>query len=222
MKSLIFDSGPLISLTMNGMLPILEKLKKEFPGDFIITPQVRKEVVNKPMSISKYKFEAIRVQDLIDKGILELSSKCIKDTLLEKETNALMKIINSVFSTRYEKINLVHEGEVSCLAFSKLCRNENAIVIDERTIRMLIESPKNLKDLMERKLHTEIKIDNKKLFNLFGFKFIRSSELIYIAYKKSLIELKKNKENLEAMLYALKFTGTAISSKEIKEIKALA
>jgi len=87
---------------------------------------------------------------------------------------------------------------------------------------MLIEAPKNLKDLMERKLNTEIKIDNKKLFNLFGFKFIRSSELIYIAYKKSLIELKKNKENLEAMLYALKFTGTAISSKEIKEIKALA
>jgi len=142
--------------------------------------------------------------------------------MIEKETRNLMKIINSAFSTRYEKINLVHEGEVSCLAFSNLYGKENVIITDERTIRMLIEAPKNLKDLMERKLNTEIKIDNKKLFNLLKFKLIRSSELIYIAYKKNLIELKKNKENLEAMLYALKFTGTAVSSKEIEEIKSLA
>ena len=32
MKYLIFDAGPIISLTMNGMLPIIEKLKGVFDG----------------------------------------------------------------------------------------------------------------------------------------------------------------------------------------------
>ncbi len=222
MKYLIFDAGPLISLTMNGMLPILEKLKKEFNGEFIMTPQVKKEVVDKPMHITKYKFEAIRIKNLIEKGVIKMSSHYIKDDLIEMETNKMMKTINSSFKTKYEKINLVHGGEVSCLAFAKLCKKENAIVTDERTIRMLIEAPKNLEKLMERKLSAEITIDHKKLFNLFGFKFIRSSELIYIAYKKNLLGFKKTKEVLEAMLYALKFKGTAVSSKEIDEIKSLA
>src|SRR3989344_5329454 len=36
MKYLIFDAGPLINFSMNGLLPMLEKLKKEFKGQFII------------------------------------------------------------------------------------------------------------------------------------------------------------------------------------------
>ena len=43
-----------------------------------------------------------------------------------------------------------------------------------------------------------------------------------MAYKKNLLGLEKNSDVLDAMLYALKFTGTAVSSKEINEIKSLA
>ncbi len=209
-------------MTMNGMLPILERLKEKFDGKFILTPQVKKEVVDKPMNINKYKFEAIRVKNLISKGILKMSSDCISDNKIEKEMRSMMRIINSAFKTRFEKIKLVHEGEVSCLAFAKLCGEENAIVTDERTVRMFIEAPEKLAKLMERKLNSKINIDDKKLFDLPDFKFIRSSELIYMAYKKNILGFKRSKEILEAMLYALKFKGTAVSSKEIQEIKALA
>ncbi|MCK5294397.1 MAG: hypothetical protein KAJ49_07085, partial [Arcobacteraceae bacterium] len=52
------------------------------------------------------------------------------------------------------------------------------------------------------------------------FKFIRSTELIYVAHKKDILRL-KGAENLSAVLYALKYKGCAISGREIQEIKKL-
>ena len=45
-KYLIFDSGPLINFAMNGILHVLERLKKEFDGEFIITKEVKKEIID--------------------------------------------------------------------------------------------------------------------------------------------------------------------------------
>ena len=53
------------------------------------------------------------------------------------------------------------------------------------------------------------------------YRFIRSAELMYLAYKKGLLQ-EKTKEFLDAVLFALKFKGTAISSDEIDEIKRMA
>jgi hypothetical protein len=53
------------------------------------------------------------------------------------------------------------------------------------------------------------------------FKFIRSSELVYVAYKKGIINLGNNKKVLEALLYATKFKGSSISFEEINELKRL-
>jgi hypothetical protein len=94
--------------------------------------------------------------------------------------------------------------------------------VDERTTRVMIESPEALKKIMEKKLHTEIKVNLSEIKKLKSFKFIRSSELIYIAYKHGLLDYKKDKSVLDAMLYSVKFHGTAISSKEIEDIKSLA
>jgi len=221
MKYLIFDAGPIISLTMNGLLPVLEKLKKEFNGEFVITPAVEKEIVDKPMKIKKYKFEAVLVKDLLDRGVLKLSSEFINNGKVDKETKRLMKIVNGVFLGREGKINLIQEGEASCLAFSNLCNHDNVIVADERSVRMMVEAPDNLKGLLERKLSTDLKVNYNNLKNLKGFRFIRSPELLYIAYKKDLLGIKKTKELLDAVLYALKFKGAAISSKEIEEMKGL-
>ncbi len=222
MKYLIFDAGPLISLAMNGLLDVLEKLKKEFNGEFIITTQVKKEVVDRPARIKQYALESFRMKDLLDKGVLKLASKFVANNQIEKETMRILKITNSVFQTRGENIELVQEAEASCLAFSNLCNAENVIVIDERTTRMLTESPQNLQKLMEGKLHTKIKPNKKNLEQLKNFKFIRSTELVYIAYKKNLIPLKDGKELLDALLYGLKYKGTAISSGEIEVMKSLA
>src|SRR3989344_3052577 len=135
MKYLIFDSGPIISLTMNGLLPILEKLKNNFKGEFIITPQVKREVIDRPLEIKKYSLEALQVKDLLDRNVFKLSSEIISDQKLEKEIKRILKIANGILRTEQtgEKIKIIQEGEAACLAFSNLCNSENVIVIDERT-----------------------------------------------------------------------------------------
>ncbi len=224
MKYIIFDTGPLISLTMNGLLPVLEKLRQNFNGEFVITPHVKEEVIDRPMKIKKYKFEAIKIKDLIDKKILKYSSDFISNNVLEREMKKIMRLGNGILRSKKngKKIPIIHKGEASCIAFAKLCKCENVIVIDERTTRLLAESPQNLKKLIERKVHTKISLENSLANEFKTFKFIRSPELMVVAYKKNLIPLKKDKQVLDALLYSLKYKGAAISSKEIEAMKQLA
>ena len=56
MKYLIFDSGPLINYSMNGSLHIIERLKKEFKGEFLITKEVKKEIIDNPKKIKRFEF----------------------------------------------------------------------------------------------------------------------------------------------------------------------
>jgi len=222
MKYLIFDAGPIISLTMNGMLPVIEKLEV-FDGEFILTPYVKNEVVDRPMKIKKFELEAIQVKDLIDRGIFKMSGDVVSNQKLDGEVKRILKIVNGVLRTAQtgEKIKILHKGEAACLAFSNLCGAENVIVVDERTTRLLTEAPQNLKKMMEKKLHTPLKVELPLLDELGKFKFIRSAELLFIAYKKNLFRIKKNKNLLDALLYGVKFKGAAISSQEIEEMKKL-
>ena len=223
MKYLIFDAGPIISLTMNGMLPIIEKLKSVFPGEFILTPAVKKEVVDKPMKIKKFKLEAVRVRDMIERGVFKMSSDVIPDNRLNNEMKRIMKTANGVLRTTAtgEKMKIIQDGEAACMAFAKLCKCDNVIVIDERTARMLVEAPQNLEKLMEKKLHTPLDAELSLLDKLKGIKFIRSAELLFVAFKKGLIPIKKSRELLDGLLYGVKFKGCAISSGEIEEMKKL-
>lgn len=223
MKYLIFDAGPIISLTMNGMLPVLEKLKEAFPKiEFILTPAVKREIVDKPMGIKKYKLEAMQVADMIERGIFTMSDKVVPNSKLAKEKNRILKTANGVLrsTNTKEKISIIHDGEASCLAFAGLCGCENLIVIDERTTRMLSEAPKDLEKMMERKLHTPLDATLSLLDGMKDFRFIRSAELLYVAWKKGLIGNKK-KDWLDALLYGVKFKGCAIASSEIEGMKKL-
>ena len=222
-KFLIVDAGPFISLTLNGMLYVFENLKKKFPEiKIIITSQVKKEVIDRPFKIKKYELEAIKITDLLDKKILTLSSEFVQNRLLEKETSAIIKSADSLLTGAGEIIRPIQEGEASCLAFSKLCGKENLIAIDERTTRLLTESPESLQNLMEKKTHMKLNFNGKNLKDFKNFRYIRSSELLFIAYKNDLLGLKKDKQILDAVLYSVKFKGTAVSSKEIEEMKTLA
>jgi len=209
---------------MSGMLSVLETLKKSFDGEFVITPQVRREIIDQPKKIKKFKLEAIQVENLFEKGVLKLSSEFVSNNKVEKETQRLLKLTNSFLRSADsgEKISIIHEGEASCIAFSNLCKEENVIVIDERSTRWISEAPKDLETLMEKKLHTPLNADFSMVKEFSKIKYIRSAELIFVAFKKGLIPLKKNRDLLDAMLYGLKFNGTAISSSEIEEMKTLA
>ncbi len=223
-KVLIFDAGPIINFSINGMLDILEKLKNSFNGKFIITEAVKKEVVDHPINVPRFELGAIRVQALIDKGVLELSSSLnIDNEIITKETFRLMNIANHYIFSRGSWVNIMSDGEASCLALSNELNKkdiENIIAIDERTTRILAEKPENLQKIISEKIHANVKAELSNLEEFSNFRFIRSTELVYIAYKKGLLDI-QGKKALEAALYATKYKGSSVTFEEIDEIKRL-
>lgn len=224
MKILILDSGPLINLSMNGLLHLLKKLKESSEVEIIITSEVYKEVVKRPIGIPRFELGAIRIKNLIKNGTIKTPKFLeIDEEQIISETNQILGIINSAIKMKRKPIDVVSPGETSCLALSKILSEkniENIIGIDERTTRLLFEKPKNLEKIMSRKLHRDVKINLDILKKVGNFKFIRSSEIVYVSYKKGLTELKDSKA-LEALLYATKFKGTSISWEELDVMKKL-
>ena len=93
---------------------------------------------------------------------------------------------------------------------------KNVVAVDERTTRMLAEKPENLEKLFRKKLHTKVTLVKENFKPFEGFRFIRSAELIYVAYKKGIVKMRDHV--LDALLHAVKSKGCAISGDEIKEI----
>ncbi len=223
-KAIIFDSSAIINFTMNGLLSEFRELKKIFDGKFLITKEVREEVIEKPMRIKRFKLEALKIKELLAEKILEMPSDSgIDENKISKMTREIINLANNTFFGHGNAIHIIDSGEASCLALSKLLNEKgvkNVLVVDERTLRILGEKPENLLALLNKKLHTEIE-SKEENFNFFrDFRFIRSTELIYIAYKKGIVKL-KNHEVLDALLYAMKFNGCSISDDEISEIEKI-
>ena len=223
-KAIIFDASTLISLSMNGLFDELKDLKNIFGGKFLITKDVKREIIDKPLTIKRFELEALRLKDLLDRGILEMpSSLNIDEKEIYKEVERIKNIANNTFKAKNSNLYLIDSREASCLVLSKILSDKkvkNIVAVDERTIRMLCEKPDNLKKLLEKKLHTSISAVESNFKYFSGFKFIRSSELLYISYKKGLVKL-KGPIILDALLYAVKFKGCAISDEEIKEIERI-
>ena len=220
-KAVIFDSSTIINLALNSMLGILHPLKESFGGNFLITSIVKKEIIDVPLSQKRFELEALQISNLIEKGVIEISSP----PGLEKETENSLNIGNSIFEADGEEIKILHGGESSCFALAKLLKNDYDIIlgIDERTARLLSEKPENLRKLFEKKLHTDVSADMSKVSYFSGFNIIRSSEILFVAYKKGLIELPANAETaIDALLFAARFKGCSISYEEIERAKVLA
>ena len=224
MKVLILDSGPLINLSMNGLLYLIEDLKKNFNGKFIITEQVKNEVYDRPKGIKRFKLGALRIKSLLDKKIIESpSSLNITNKFIEEKTTEMMDLVNHSYKSKGQWINLVSKAEMSCLALNQELikqKIDSIIAIDERTTRVICEKPENLEKLMTRRLHKQVRLKNSEIKKLKDHKIIRSSELVYVAYKKGIVKLKDPKV-LEALIYATKFKGSSISFEEIDVLKKL-
>jgi hypothetical protein len=224
MKVLIFDSGTIINLSMNGLLDILIELKKSIDGKFLITESVKFEIVDKPIGITKFELGAIRVQNLIDEGVIELpGSLNVDNEELNKLTSKFEDEANHMIQIRGKWINIVSDAEMSCLALSSILNKkgiENIIAIDERTTRMLCENPMALERIMSMKLHQNVELASGDYAKEENFRFIRSSEIVYVAFKKGIIKL-EGKKALEALIYATKFKGSSISLEEIDILKKM-
>src|SRR3989338_8675619 len=107
MKYLIFDSGPLINFAMNGSLHILENLKKEFDGDFLITKEIKQEIIDTPLTIKRFELEALQLKSLYDKNIIKLADITPQQVdELRKKREEIMNTANTTFRTKKRYIHL--------------------------------------------------------------------------------------------------------------------
>ena len=227
MKSIIFDAGPIISLTTNNLLGLLVNLKQGYKGSFFLSEAVKREVVDTPLEKTlRFKFEALQVLRCIEKGFLEV----VDNDRLRQKTLELLDIANQCFKAHGNYIRIVHYAEMSSLALALLLGSE-AFVVDERTTRLLIENPRRLVEVLQNKLHTKIETSEENLRKFQSFakavKIIRSVELVTIAYEKGILNkyilhIPNAKQTLlESILWGVKLNGCAVSEKEIKQIMKL-
>lgn len=224
-KIIIFDSSSLINFTINGLLEEFRKLRYSFPGRFILTNEVYEEVITRPLQIKKFKLEALKIKQLVIDKIIELPESInISSKEITRRTQVIMDLANTTFSSKGNAIKIIDLGEASCLAIHSILQEkgmENVLSVDERTTRVLSEKPENLLEILNKKLHTEIKA-NRENFQFFkGIRFIRSTELVFYAYNHGLIK-DKSQDLLDALLFSLKINGCSISDEEIAEMKKLA
>jgi hypothetical protein len=225
MKKIILDSGPIITLALNNnLLWLLQTTKTKYGLNFYITKGVKKEIVDNPLTTKKFKFEALQVLNLIEKKVIEV----LDEDKIKADTERLLELANSCYKTRDRYLRLVHYAEISALAAAKIF-NANAIMIDERTTRYLLERPHKLKNILSHKLHTKVDINKKQLSILRketkGIKLIRSAEFVAIAFEKGLLDefLPKvhepKKTLLEALLWGAKLNGCAISTRDLETLQ---
>lgn len=223
MKSLVFDAGPIISLAVNNLLWILEPMKEQFKGDFLITPAVRFELIDRPIKTKKFKFEAMQVLEQLNIGNLQLTT----DRKIKEIANKIYETANQVFMAKGQYLQLVHQGELESIA-ACIYHDSDALVIDERTTRALIENPLYLAKHMEKRLHTKITINKKNLAKIKEMtkhiRMIRSTEFTLVAYELGLLDkykasIPRPEQNLlDAVLWGLKLNGCAISKEEIDRL----
>jgi hypothetical protein len=226
MNAIIFDAGPFISLTLNNLLNLVKPLEKKFNGAFYISKAVRGELVEKPITTKKFEFEALQVLNYIEKGII----KVIDNKEIDDKSVKLLDLANHIFKAKDNFMQVVHYGEISAVA-ACLYLDSNVLVVDERTLRLLIEDPKKLKNILEHKLHTRIEVNSENLKRFTeevkNIKLIRSIELVTLAYEFGLLEQyvpnrpDGNKILLESVLWGVKLDGCSVSKREIEQIMRL-
>lgn len=224
MRTLIFDTGPVINLTLNNLLWVLGKMNERFKGDFLITPGVKRELIDKPLNSKKFGFEALQVIRAVRKKYVSV----ISGDKFHNDALHLMGLANNVYSVHGRPIQILQYAEMeSLIAAEKL--NAEAMVVDERTLRVIVEKPQELASLLRRRLHSNIVVNKKELkrFNeeVGSVKLIRSIELVTVAYELGILDQfvpsempNGRRKLLDSLLWSFKLDGCAISRREIDDL----
>jgi len=217
-------------LAMNNLLWVLKPLKKKFNGDFLLPLGVKYELIDRPLNINRFKLDAVVIRDYLMEGVF----KMVSSNEIDKKSKYLLDLANSVYFAKDKPIKIVQKAEMDAISLV-LHYGSGALVMDERTLRLLIEDPEGLGEVLTRRLRTKIRID-KDTLNRFRneagkVNIIRSTELVVVAYDLGIMDKyisvgKKvhnefRKDMLSGALWGLKYKGCAISVNEIKEILRL-
>jgi hypothetical protein len=223
MTEILLDAGPVISLTTNSLLWLLEAITKKTGAKFAIVSSVKHELVDHPIATKKFKFEALQVQRLIEQGVL----KVIDKPELKSRALQFLDLANTVFWAQKSPIRIVQLGEMETLAAAS-GMGINRVVIDERITRSLLETPEQLQEMMSHRLRTKLHVDTGRLDQFRNMtrhvEIIRSAELVTVAYEQGLLDSyvvkipNARKELLDSVLWGVKLNGCAISEDEIAEL----
>lgn len=216
MKKIICDASPLISLSDNCMLGIIEKFENV---EFFIPQGVKKEIVDTPLHIRRFELKAIFMEKFIKSKVL----KIFDDPKIIKYGDYYTDLANKLFRYKNKNIKILQKGEAQSLGCLKTLKDKN-LMVDERTTRHMIENIDLLQKYMEDRmgigldLNKEAKEELEE--DLRDINVIRSSEILAYAYEKGLLG-EKRPELLEGGLWALKFSGCSITKEEIYEYMKL-
>ncbi len=219
MADFVCDASAIISLTDACLAHVFYYLKEKAGAKFLVPKSVVRECVDKPLSIRNkdYRFSALKIKDMLMDGILEAV-----DADVTKKTEELGNAANGVFFARGKPLRLVHAGELEMAALAGELGIKN-VLMDERTMRLLIEAPMNMKGHLEKELHVNIMVDRANLQKMEGMieglSVVRSTEALIVAYERGFLKHfeEMEKEVAEAALYRLKSAGCAISFREIED-----
>lgn len=222
-NSIVFDAGPIISLTTNNLLGVLDKLKDDFKGEFYLPSSVKAELIDHPLATKKYKFEALQVNHKITKGTLTV----IETPQIKALAEELKNMANNMFKIRGNWIPIVHYGEMEAIA-AAIVLNAGAVVIDERTARLLVETPDFFVRMLERQMRSQITVNQANLAKFKQWtkdlKILRSVELVVIAYEKGHMDKylmpgpNAKRTLIESLLWGVKLRGCSVTRDEINEI----
>ncbi len=209
MERIVSDSGPLISLSTVCLLDVFSFLKKEV----VVTPSVYEEVYSYPIRKRRYMWSALRIERLNPRvDSLSASERSLSEELLH--------LINNIFYSHRGPLTIVQPAEVDSAVLS--LRYDKLLLMDERTLRLVIEDPEQLRNRLSRKIHAWVKINRKALDEVKGIIgdlfVVRSVDIVSYAYEKGYFDAFPRKDiALKAALFALKYGGSAVGEEEIEE-----
>ena len=178
MSTFIVDSSTIISLASTCLLDIFKKFH-ERGNRFIIPPWVYDEVVSRPLNIERFQFEGYRVKRLVDEGVIEVYNK----KRISREAMQFSKYINNVFYAKNHPVKIIHPADAEGIFLTK--RLGDALIVDERNMRLVIEDPMKIKKILQNRLHTKIRVDKDNLKKALEFvgkvPVLRSVDLVSVA-----------------------------------------
>lgn len=210
---IVVDSSSIISLAVNCMCPLMESLD----AGYVITPKVYEEIVSRPSGNPRFALESMRIARMVSSGTVKVEAP--KGNLHEE----ILAAANRIYTIRGRDMTIIHHAEAEAISLAGQT-SAKALMIDERTMRLLIEDPYGLRALLGYRNKEEVKINEGWLHRLRqvvpNVPIIRSAELVAIAYERGLLARMHDVEEktvLKAALAALKFSGCAITWDEIAE-----
>lgn len=222
---IVVDSSTIISCAVNCILWVFDELKAEGVR-FIVPEGVKNEVIESGLNSQKFKFEAIRVLHHFVNNTFETYNGDLRS-----ETSKLLSYANSSFYVKNKQLKVLQEADAQVAVLAKKI-NADAILTDERTLRMFIEDPYGIKKYLEEKFHTRVNVNERSLQNFSEYvqniPVMRSAELVVYAFDNGIFDptikrcsavksINCRKEIISGLLYALKFSGCAISFEEIND-----